>query len=128
MSNVSWRARGCIFTTIEHRKTLVNSFRVTIIAKGILIGKFGPQSIVSIPVGPAEHQTRKEFFADSSSGHSQFDFSRIVGIRTQTVGMHGLELGGPQELLFFNHESQKKTKLQSSTSLAAFTPGKVRHF
>ncbi len=33
-------------------------------------------------------------------------------------------LGGPQKLLFFNHESQK-TKLKSSTSLAAFTPRKV---
>ncbi len=33
-------------------------------------------------------------------------------------------VGGPQKLLFFNHKSQKKTKLQSSTSLAAFTPGK----
>ncbi len=97
---------------IEHRKTLVNSFRVKIIAEGILIGEFGPQSIVLIPVGPVEHQTRKEFFADSSSGRSQFDFSRIVGIRTQTIGMHGLELLGDEG---WNYPDSTNTPISSNS-------------
>jgi hypothetical protein len=39
--------------------------------------------------------------------------------------VHGVPpVGGPQKLLFFQTRVTKKTKLQSSTSLAAFTPGK----
>jgi len=38
------------------------------------------------------------------------------------------EIGGPQKLHFFQSGVTKKTKLQSSTSLAAFTPGKVSRF
>ena len=39
---------------------------------------------------------------------------------------HSLPLGGPQKLLFFQSRVTKKIKLQSSTSLAAFTPGKSK--
>jgi len=39
-----------------------------------------------------------------------------------------LMLGGPQKLNFFQSRVTKKSKLQSSTSLAAFTPGKVSRF
>ena len=39
-----------------------------------------------------------------------------------------LEVGGSTEASFFSITSHKKTKLQSSTSLAAFTPGKVSRF
>jgi hypothetical protein len=39
-----------------------------------------------------------------------------------------LMLGGPQKLHFFQSRVTQKTKLQSSTSLAAFTPGKVSRF
>ena len=37
-------------------------------------------------------------------------------------------LGGPQKLNFFQSRVTKKSKLQSSTSLAAFTPRKVSRF